>query len=157
LSIVKAATYSIPASALEDLANDPDIAYVSPDRTVNGLLDYAEPTVNALIAFNNNYDGTGIGVAVLDSGIGLHDDLKNSKGATRVIYGQDFASDPGTVDIYGHGQHVAGIIAGNAADSSGSQYTHTFRGIAPNANLLNFRVLDKNGQGTDSSVIAAIQ
>src|SRR5207245_6005593 len=62
-----------------------------------------------------------------------------------------------TNDQYGHGTHVAGIIAGNAAGSTGPSYTHTFRGIAPNANLINLRVLDQNGQGSDSLLIAAIQ
>ena len=52
---------------------------------------------------------------------------------------------------------MAGIVAGNGANSTGSQYTHTFLGIAPNANLIDLRVLDQNGNGTDSAVIAAIQ
>ena len=52
--------------------------------------------------------------------------------------------------------HVAGLIAGNGASSTGSKYSRTFEGIAPQANIINLRVLDQNGQGTDSSVIAAI-
>jgi serine protease AprX len=63
----------------------------------------------------------------------------------------------GTDDHYGHGQHVAGIIAGNGARSSASTAFLTFRGLAPSANLINLRVLDQNGRGTDSTVIAAIQ
>ena len=63
----------------------------------------------------------------------------------------------GTDDHYGHGAHVAGIIGGNGKLSSGSNAIHTFRGIAPNVNLINLRVLDANGKGTDSAVIAAIQ
>ena len=51
---------------------------------------------------------------------------------------------------------MAGIVAGNGANSTGSGYTKTFRGIAPNANLINLRVLDGNGEGTDSAVINAI-
>ena len=56
----------------------------------------------------------------------------------------------------GHGTHVAGIVAGNGADSICVTCTRTLRGIAPNANLINFRVLDENGSGNDSAVIAAI-
>src|SRR5437588_7239672 len=67
---------------------------------------------------------------------------------------------PGATDAsdqYGHGTHVAGIIASEGWFSTGSNFTHTFKGIAPNANVINLRVLDQNGAGTDSSVIAAIQ
>src|SRR5207245_2641687 len=45
---------------------------------------------------------------------------------------------------------------GNGTRSTGSSYTRTFKGIAPNATLVNLRVLDQNGQGTDSNVINAI-
>ena len=48
-------------------------------------------------------------------------------------------------------------MAGDASQSTGGNYTRTFRGIAPNANLINLRVLDGTGAGTDSAVIAAIQ
>ncbi len=50
-----------------------------------------------------------------------------------------------------------GIIAGNGHESTGSQYTHTFRGIAPQANLVSVRVLDSQGQGTVSDIIAGLQ
>ena len=156
LPLVKAALYSVPASALEDLSNDPDVTYVSPDRPVQGLLDYAEPAIGGLTAFNAGIDGTGIGVAVIDSGISYHDDLGNSQGKQRVVYSQDFTGSGSTNDAYGHGEHVAGIIGGNATDSTGSHYTHTFRGIAPNANLITLRVLNSTGSSTDSLVIAAI-
>ena len=60
-------------------------------------------------------------------------------------------------DQYGHGSHVAGIIAGTGNKSSGNNYLYTFKGIAEGVNIVNFRVLDQNGAGTDSAVIAAIE
>ena len=51
---------------------------------------------------------------------------------------------------------MAGIAAGNGDASRKSGSTRTFQGIAPNANLINLRVLDSNGQGNDSSLIRAI-
>jgi serine protease AprX len=60
-------------------------------------------------------------------------------------------------DDFGHGTHVAGIIAGNAKSSNFPQSKHILRGMAPNANLLDLRVLDANGMSSDSVVIAAIQ
>src|SRR5206468_1075614 len=59
-------------------------------------------------------------------------------------------------DLCGHGTHVAGIIAGNGAGSSGSNYYRTFYGIARNANIVNVRVLDAYGQGYVSSMVDAI-
>jgi subtilisin family serine protease len=63
-----------------------------------------------------------------------------------------YGAASGSDDGYGHGTHVAGIVAGNGSNSWGWMF-----GVAPNANLLNLKVLDSNGVGQDSYVIAAIQ
>ncbi len=77
---------------------------------------------------------------------------------SRVVYSQNFdTSIATTADLYGHGTHVAGIIAGNGTSSTCGNCDVTFRGIAPNASIINLRVLDQNGSATDSTVIAAIQ
>ncbi len=66
--------------------------------------------------------------------------------------------DTTTSDKYGHGTHVAGLIGGNGASSgTANGYAASYAGIAPNVNLINLRVLDLNGIGVDSQVIAAIQ
>ena len=156
LRLVEGALYSQPASAIESLAQDPEVVSISPDREVHGALDLAVPTVGADIAFSYGWTGAGIGVAVIDSGIANHPDLKGAQGHLRVVYSQDFIGG-GTDDHYGHGQHVAGIIAGSAQSSSGKGFTHMFRGVAPAADLVNLRVLDQNGDSKDSVVIAAIQ
>src|SRR5262249_40631004 len=163
LDFIKGAHYSVPVESLDALADDPDVAYISPDRRLNGLLDNTAAVVNANVAWQSGWDGTGIGVAVIDSGITTNvsssADLysSGSRGKLRIVYSQDFVGG-GTDDRYGHGQHVAGVIAGSGKNSSYSWVdTRMFKGIAPNANLINLRVLDQNGQGTDSGVIAAIQ
>ena len=61
-----------------------------------------------------------------------------------------------TSDLYGHGTHVAGILGGNGASSTGYGYSETIKGIAPKVSILSLRVLDKDGVGSDSAVIAAI-
>ncbi len=183
LGLVNGAAYTIPAGAIKDLASDPDVAYISPDRSLQGMggpggpggpgapqadtsatLDYYDATTNATGAWQWGYDGTGVGVAVIDSGIIDISDLHNGP-PSRVVYSQDFVgggpataapATGGAVDKFGHGSHVAGIVGGNGKDSSGPGYTYTFKGIAPNVNLINLRVLDQNGQGTDSRVISAI-
>jgi serine protease AprX len=148
------ALVSLKAGQLKALAANSNITYISPDRKISANLEFAEPTVNANTAFQYGWTGAGIGVAVIDSGVYYsHPDLR-----PRVVYSQSFvAGDSSTKDAYGHGTHVAGIVGGNAFSSAGPNYLFTFRGIAPQATLINLRALDSNGQGTDSSVINAIE
>ena len=168
LDVIKGAHYFVPVESLLALADDPDVAHISPNRPLSGTststLDYTPESVNAQVAWQQwGLDGTGVGVAVIDSGVTAVGDLywwipSNQTYGSRVVYSQNFV--PGTTDTsdqYGHGTHVAGIIASEGWFSTGSNFTHTFKGIAPNANIINLRVLDQNGVGTDSSVIAAIQ
>jgi serine protease AprX len=166
LSVVHGAAFtSVSSDALSQLAQDPEVAYISLDRPVHGTsnFDYTPETVNAPWAWQQeSLDGTGIGVAVIDSGVYAVGDLYwynpiNGSYGSRVVYSQSFVR--GTTDasdFYGHGTHVAGIIASAGWFSSGSHFSHTFKGIAPNANIINLRALDQNGVGSDSSVIAAI-
>jgi serine protease AprX len=155
LNLVKGAMYTVPGSALATLAKDGEVVHISPDRKLSGKLDLTAAAVNAAAAWQSKYDGTGIGVAVIDSGITPVDDLTTG-GVSRVVYSQDFVGT-GTDDFYGHGTHIAGIIAGNATDSTCPTCTRTLKGMAPNANLINLRVLDENGVATDSTVIAGIE
>src|SRR5207302_19442 len=89
------------------------------------------------------WDGTGVGVAVIDSGISDHPDLHDpATGLSRVVYNESFVPATDSTDGYGHGTHVAGIIAGNGSQSKGAIY-----GVAPHVNLINLKVLDSNGSG----------
>jgi serine protease AprX len=161
LSLINAQFYTLSAPAIAAIvANDPNIKYVTRDRPVQPTLDYADAATGAQTALSYGWNGTGVGVAVIDSGILMPaPDLQDpiAKATSRVLYSQSFvAKVTSTADQYGHGTHVAGIIAGNGASSTGPAYFKTFRGMAPNAKLINLRVLDQNGAGTDSGVIAAI-
>src|SRR5882762_6614256 len=81
-------------------------------------------------AQQSGLDGRGVGVAIIDSGIYEHPDLgKSGGGGSRVVYHESFVPKT-NFDDFGHGTHVAGIVAGNGKSSSGSQ--HLWRGIAPN-------------------------
>ncbi len=157
LGLINATVTTVTGSSLNNLAKDPNVVYITPDRPVRGKLDYTTAAVNASAAWSAGLTGAGVGVAVIDSGINKVPDLSLLAGlGTRVVYSQDFVGGNGQ-DAYGHGTHVAGIIASNGTSSSCLNCTRTFRGIAPGANVLDFRVLDENGQGSDSSVIAAIE
>ena len=156
---INGAAYRIPVRMLAWLENHPDVAYVSPDRRNKVASDDDIPAVEGDVARQQyGLDGTGVGVAIIDSGVFNHDDLQKSSGpGSRIVYSESFIpGDPSTNDAYGHGTHVAGIVAGNGHDSA-SGYQTQYVGVAPNANIINLRVLDANGSGTDSQVIAAIQ
>ncbi|MER5277265.1 S8 family serine peptidase [Streptomyces sp. NPDC002809] len=112
-------------------------------------LDKSVPQIGAPTAWAAGFDGTGTKVAVLDTGIDTtHPDL-----AGRVIEERDFSDSPsGTADKFGHGTHVASITAGTGAGSDGK-----FKGVAPGAKLLNGKVLDDAGYGSDSGIIAGME
>jgi len=160
---IRAVTLHVPASMLAELANDPNVLYITPDRsfhmTANPQTEQFASAVEADVA-SAQYalDGTGVGVAVIDSGVAAHADLGNGSNS-RVVYSQSFvAGDTTTSDKFGHGTHVAGLIGGNGSSSgNGNGYPGTYAGVAPNVNIINLRVLDQNGAGTDSQVIAALQ
>jgi len=155
LKSIGSASYTVLAASLQWLLLDPEILHISPDRKVHMLLDNTTAAVNAPAAWNMGLDGTGVGVAIIDSGISEHDDLQGASGS-RVIYRQSFVNGDGT-DGYGHGEHVSGIVAGDGADSNCAICTRSFSGVAPGASLIDLQALDATGEGTDSSVIAAIE
>src|SRR5580704_9779247 len=148
---------TLPVSLVKVLATLPWISYITPNRPTTGSLDIVTQTVNAPMAWATGLDGSGIGVAIIDSGIASKRDLMTSNGtASRIVYSQSFVSGSDASDQYGHGTHVAGIVGGNGGASTGPNFKRTLKGIAPNANILNFRVLDANGSGYVSDVISAI-
>ena len=154
-----AAVYSVPQSALTKLNSQSKINFVSSNRLIRPTLDYASSAVSAAYSQQLQLHGENIGVAVIDSGISPTDDLKYGfpGSDSGVVYSESFVpGKPLALDEYGHGTHVAGILAGSGAASTGSQFTHTLVGIAPKVKLINLRVLDQNGAGTDASVISAI-
>jgi serine protease AprX len=156
---IKAIQVTVSPSMLETLESMPNVSYISPNRKNRSFLDLTTSAVNANFAWIFGWDGTGVGVAVIDSGIAFKHDLTGSTGTTsRVVYSENFVTgETATTDVYGHGTHVAGIIGSTGKDSHGLGFTRTFKGVAPNVGLISLRVLDANGRGDESSVIAAIE
>ena len=158
LDLIRSLAMTVNSSSLQSLASDPNVLHVSLDHQVaefSATTDFYDQAVNAPYGWSLGLDGSGIGVAIIDSGITDQGDFSGN-GGSRVVYSENDNFD-GVNNAFGHGTHVAGILAGNGTNSSGSQFTKTFKGIAPNANLLSFRVLDGVGVGTDSTVIVGIQ
>jgi serine protease AprX len=150
LGLVRGQVADIPNAALEALANRPGVRAIRLDRRVTGTMERTDAAIGAnWVRDNLGLDGSGIGVAIIDSGVtSWHDDL----GSDRVVHFADFVDfQPLPSDEYGHGTHVAGIIAGSGYDSNGARH-----GVAPGASLVVLKVLDGDGYGYISNVIAAL-
>ena len=155
LGIVRALAADIPNTSISTLAANPLVRRMALDRLTLSLTERTSATVGATAARQAfGYRGEGIGVAVIDSGItGYHDDLMQdgNPGSQRVDRFVDFVNGhTAPYDDYGHGTHVAGIIAGNGYDSGGAR-----AGLAPASHLMVLKVLDAAGRGRISDVIAA--
>ncbi len=146
---------SVEATAenLEELAADPNVEYVTPDRPVQGSIEFARKAANTQQLFTNGHKGGGVGVAIIDSGVNDQADLR--EGGSRIVYSESFVGGT-AADGFGHGTHVAGIVAGNGAMSTGTAYSATIAGITPLVDIINLKVLNNAGAGADSGVIAAI-
>jgi serine protease AprX len=161
LKIIDGYVVDVPNAVLARLAAHPSILSIHFDRAATKF-DYRTSITVGSLAVNQaaGVTGAGIGVAVIDSGItSWHDDLSSSSetqypfGNQRVAAFVDFVGGATTpYDDNGHGSHVAGIIAGNGYDSYGQK-----AGVAPDADLVSLKVLDADGKGNISNVIAALQ
>jgi serine protease AprX len=153
LPIIGAYVADMPNAALNGLANNAHIRHIGLDRVVIGALERTGATIGAIAVRQEfGFDGSGVGVAVIDSGVTpWHDDLSGS-GGQRVDRFVDFVNGhDAAYDDNGHGTHVAGIVAGNGMDSNGGR-----SGIAPNARLIVLKALRADGTGRISDVIAAL-
>jgi subtilisin family serine protease len=166
LGLLGATSARLSGRAIAALAAQPDVEYINEDTTVHLSSTVATDTASiyaqadgAAAAWQTaGVDGTGVAVAVIDSGIAPNPDI-----ASRILVSVDLTLGTGVVsagDPGGHGTHVAGIIAGNGPAIPATLLTPATpgrTGVAPNANLISLRVLDANGAGKLSDVIAALQ
>jgi serine protease AprX len=160
LGIINGQVLDLPNGLLKQLASNPNVFRVHYDRPIGAHNYRTSVTTGARFVTDFlGFNGNGIGVAVIDSGIASwHDDLTNRTtklypyGNQRVAKFVDFVNGRTLpYDDNGHGSHVAGIILGNGYDSNGEK-----SGMAPGASLVSLKVLDAFGKGTISNIIAAL-
>jgi subtilisin family serine protease len=124
------------------------VAHVWLDGVRKATLDKSVPQIGAPKAWAAGYNGKGVKIAVLDTGVdATHPDLKD-----QVIAAKNFTPAADATDKVGHGTHVASIAAGTGAKSGGK-----FKGVAPGAAILNGKVLDDTGSGDDSGILAGME
>ncbi len=142
---IDALAVTVPEDQKDRLARLPGVAAVHPDRTVTTTLDVSVPLVGAPELWKLPVTGTGIDVAVIDTGV---DRTHPALDGGTVVGGYDFANDDDNpMDDNGHGTHVAGIVAANG----------DLTGVAPGASIVAYKVLNRNGSGPTSDVLAGLE
>ncbi|MEZ0345192.1 MAG: S8 family peptidase [Infirmifilum sp.] len=147
--LVPAFSAVMPLKSIASLAREadayPGITYLDEAKEFRALLHETVPMIRVDAVWRDyGYTGRGVKIAVVDTGIdGSHPDLKG-----RVAASANFSWDSDEKDYEGHGTHVAGIAAG-----AGEKY----RGVAPEATLLNAKALNKFGKGSDDDIAKALE
>lgn len=152
--LIPAIAAEIPVDEIEALREDPRVTRIELDGRVSAF--DVDPEMDAVwgvkrmgtgTAHQGKFRGKNIRIAIIDSGM----DLNHRELSERVVTGWDFVNnDPYPDDEYGHGTHIAGIIAATR-DQLG------IVGVAPRANLYVYKVLDSFGNGDWSDIVAAVE
>ena len=156
----------IPGGAVEALRNIPGVDKVEEDQYYDNLLrlDESTPRIRALQSQVNDAgfteDGTGVRVCVCDTGIDT-DHLMYADRIDFVASHDFFNNDSNSEDDHGHGAHVSGIAVGGTGlsvtfDPPACDGSEPLQGVAPEATLIGVKILNQNGGGFDSDIVAGI-
>ena len=179
LRALDAATVRLPESEAAAIRRSPDVLALSPDArlqlastsTTATTADY-DPVADANSLLNveqvigarqiwKTATGAGVDVALIDSGV---TPVAGLDAPAKLVNGPDLSFDSQSpddryLDRFGHGTHLAGIIAGHDAGvtaAGGTTDTQAFLGVAPDARIVNVKVADGRGVADVSQVIAGI-
>lgn len=175
IGIINGFVAEVPNGALDQLANLPSVVSVTENTKIelnaagwetrdqeSSTLQEVTAVNNAADAWNNGHTGAGVTVAVIDTGVTPVEGLATPG---KIVNGPDLSFDSQVasmrhLDAYGHGTHMASIIAGRASDApatvDGNTSNKHFVGIAPDAQILNMKVGASDGAVDVSQVLAAI-
>jgi serine protease AprX len=161
----------VSPEVIEKLTSNPNVDFIASDPPVSAALDVARQAAHQPPADvpESLLKGAGVTVAVVDSGVALHPDIRTLTAAVDFVASSSSTESSGDAllvpepslegstyvgvgDPNGHGTHVAGIIVGDGTASAGRRHA----GVAPEANLVSVRVLDDVGRGMSSDVLAGL-
>ena len=139
------AAMDIKVSKIKALSEEDDVLFLEDDAEVHMCLSQSVPLINADDCWSAGYDGAGVKICILDTGIdGNHCDFPSGK----IVAWKDYINSQTTpYDDHGHGTHCASIAAGAT----------TPKGVAPGASLMGCKVLNSSGSGSESTIIAGIE
>jgi serine protease AprX len=176
LPIINGAAATVSAASVNQLRHLPGVLSVTPDvaghlmsvdptlgydpNADDGSMNLIEQVIGAKTAWKDGYTGKGVDVALIDSGVSPVPGLTSGN----VINGPDLSFDSQNPDLtdldaFGHGTHMASIIAGRDFVGTPAQYaanTSQFLGVAPDARIISVKVAAADGAADVSQVIAAI-
>ena len=159
LPIIEGFGAEIPVTAIDEVAESDAIRVLTADRRVRfEEMSYDDTTTasnftrtsGATAAWATGRYGAGVGVAVIDTGVSSMNDF-----AGRVVFGPDLSGEGRTIDSYGHGTVMAGIIGGSGADSAGNA-SGAYTGVAPLATLVSVKAAGRNGATDVSTMLQAM-
>jgi serine protease AprX len=174
LDIIEAFVADVPADSVATLASLPTVRSVSrnakvkllgwdtsPGQTRNTMDRLVDTVLDADRFWNDGFHGQGVDVALIDSGVVPVEGLTLPG---KIVNGPDLSFESQSdnlryLDTYGHGTHLAGIIAGNdgaTASITTNSVKQGFLGVAPEARIVSIKVADAHGNTDVSQVIAAI-
>jgi len=131
-------------------ATDPNDPLYTEQAFVGG--QWGLDQINAPEGWGRGATGSGIVIAVVDSGVDLqHPDLQSHFVQGAEFVGEGEGCQPGPQDENGHGTHVAGIAAAVTNNAIG------VAGTARDASIMPVRVLNEEGEGSDAQVIQGIR
>jgi hypothetical protein len=173
LDLINGFSARVPASELAGLNRAPSVQTVTADGKVT-LMSSGTPkprtgrgssydftrAIGARKLWEQGFTGAGVDVALIDSGVVP---VRGLRGPGRIVHGPDLswesqAENLRYLDTYGHGTHMAGIIAGRQGPAGIAYHAndHNHYGVAPDARLISLKVADAKGLTDVSQVIAAI-
>ncbi len=169
LPIVGGFAVDLPAGAVPALERTTGVRAVTPNTAVhlNGTGDNTGDGANSVYAREINADkawqagvtGRGVRVALIDTGVSPVRDLAgrivrvaDPRDRTKQVDCINFSGEPTCGDSYGHGTFIAGLIAGNGADSGG-----LYTGVAPESEIVSVKIAGRDGSADVTKLLAAIQ